>query len=365
MLNNRTCNLALILCFFLMGGCGRKGGLSPAPSANNPNKEGSPGAPANGWEVGSGGDAYAGQFVEFAYEISDILRDSPITEVSAADFEQAIRKTKVASFDALTLNENTVDARNFADALPPRIEMSRSSWDRLQDNRLEKIKLVLHEFLGILKIDDVGYQVSRKVDSPRIFGRLLPFSTSSRERLLGSCRYFKKDSERAVETLSMPRNLTVTLTPPDGRIRTAVCFDLSPLADRLNSEALTGFDTARRLWLFGIGFNKFPERIFEGLKQTELLWLRTYGDIRPSQYQEIDNMPALTSIYFQDEGYSGPARALAFLMTAASRLKNFNCVAGTPWESSREEFNIGFGVGAVCVRKPSVPQTNPTVPRPE
>lgn len=117
---------------------------------------------AKGVDVGSGGDQYASEFVDMGYAIADILLKKPGSEISAAEFLAVVKATKVISSENLSLNGKAIDAINYPDATPPRIEMSRQGWDRMRSDGLnERIFLVFHEYLGIMKKDDSRYQISK------------------------------------------------------------------------------------------------------------------------------------------------------------------------------------------------------------
>ena len=118
---------------------------------------------ADGGTSGGGGDSYSLEFVSLAYNIISTLKTQPIAGIDLTKLARAVATTRVNSKALLTLNGNLVDAINYPDAKNPRIEISRSGWDHLIADPAEKMSLVLHEYLGILRVDDRQYQISHKL----------------------------------------------------------------------------------------------------------------------------------------------------------------------------------------------------------
>lgn len=124
-----------------------------------------------GGDRGNGGDTYASEFVAAAYGILQWLHEHPVAEIKTESLALVILQTKVYSQDQLTLEGQTVDAINYPKAKPARIEINRQRWDQIRDDEYRQWRLVLHEYLPILGIDDRNYQVSRKLDSSQICER--------------------------------------------------------------------------------------------------------------------------------------------------------------------------------------------------
>jgi hypothetical protein len=118
---------------------------------------------AAGGTSGGGGDSYSFEFVSLGYNVISSLKQDPISEINIAKLARAVTTTRVNSKDSLTLDGNLVDAINYPDSKNPRIEISRSGWNRLANEPAEKMTLVLHEYLGILKLNDQQYQISHKL----------------------------------------------------------------------------------------------------------------------------------------------------------------------------------------------------------
>lgn len=110
--------------------------------------------------IGNGGDAYALQFVSFAEKILLYLQSARVEGIDVEALGQAIETTKVESTDSvLLLNNIPKDAINYP--TEKRIVFNRQRWSALMAN--EKMALVLHEYLGILNIEDASYKFSKMV----------------------------------------------------------------------------------------------------------------------------------------------------------------------------------------------------------
>lgn len=123
-----------------------------------------------GHENGHGGDAIAASFVSTAYEVLTDLYSDPIVEIDAKKLALAISKTSVRSSEKKLIDSSTraqVDAINHPDKKLPEIVVSRSRWNSNKDE-YKKRRLVLHEYLNIMRINDKRYEVSSLIDRARI-----------------------------------------------------------------------------------------------------------------------------------------------------------------------------------------------------
>lgn len=130
-----------------------------------------------------GGDAYALEFTLLGYQAVEIIRDSEVKEVTPGDFLDIIAQTKVMSQERLFLNGAEVDAINTPSQKT--IQLSRIRWDDIQNQQQMKFKLVIHEYLGVLGVDDSKYQLTDKIfstkKSPTIDIECIIDSNSSRK----------------------------------------------------------------------------------------------------------------------------------------------------------------------------------------
>lgn len=110
-----------------------------------------------GNELGNGGDTYAQEFVALGRGIAAKLKAEPNPKIAEIDaLSKAVEETKVTTLDKVELAGAEVDAVNYPESR--KIEVNRSRWK--QYNAEEKASLVLHEYLGIAKVEDSRYEVS-------------------------------------------------------------------------------------------------------------------------------------------------------------------------------------------------------------
>ncbi|RZA08229.1 MAG: hypothetical protein EOP11_05430 [Proteobacteria bacterium] len=209
-------------------------GLSIMMSANAAHAE-NPG-PHLGHERGNGGDGYAESFIALAREINNSLVKDPIAGVDVKEFSMAISRTRVNSRPALALRGNAVDAINLPDA--NQILISREGWERMQREPHRRAFLVLHEYLGIMGVDDSTYQISSQLDRAGVCAR----RPAIREQLEITAR--KYCYRITAEDLHfMPTELKVPASE-EGSERPMAGTDLAGL-DRL--ETFESFETATAL----------------------------------------------------------------------------------------------------------------------
>lgn len=116
-----------------------------------------------GW-ISGGGDGVAAEFVSMGYRIQEYLAlinkedGSPLQkQVSEVQFKRAVETTRVETKDRLELNGERKDAINYPEL--QRVEVARDGWWGLSEPN--KLALVFHEYLGILKMDDSNYRITR------------------------------------------------------------------------------------------------------------------------------------------------------------------------------------------------------------
>ena len=118
--------------------------------------------------VGNGGDLYAIEFVDTAEEVYQYLQETGFDSINAIDLRTAISDTKVESTDKkLILNGTVKDAINYP-ALK-KIIFNRLRWTNMTDK--ERAVLVLHEYLGLLGLENASYKYSKKLLAKMAFNR--------------------------------------------------------------------------------------------------------------------------------------------------------------------------------------------------
>lgn len=157
-------------------------------------------------DIGNGGDAIVLEFTTYAHQVlKDIQVDAyaEFPEFKASDLANAIQKTQVVSLEKTILNGVEKDAINYPTLF--KIEVSRSRW-LTQTNSPEKVRaLVLHEYLGIMNIDDHDYRIS---------GRLIDYYLQFKKRiarleLLGRT-YITSQEDASTQGLLNLENSTLT-----------------------------------------------------------------------------------------------------------------------------------------------------------
>lgn len=107
---------------------------------------------------GGGGDSWGMEFSVATQQVLDYLTAEPQSLVDLDRLRSMVSQTSIESSDLpLALNGMPKDAINYPDLR--KIVFSRSSWSAISDEA--RAALVLHEFLGLLKIDDTGYKISK------------------------------------------------------------------------------------------------------------------------------------------------------------------------------------------------------------
>jgi hypothetical protein len=113
-----------------------------------------------------GGDGYAAEFVltaKTALELAKKLDPSDLLPVNIDTLTGAIANTSVHSEEKLVFEGNEVDAINYPDK--KLIKISRVRWTdlRTESQTFPRFYLVIHEYLGIMGIDDSQYSVSQRL----------------------------------------------------------------------------------------------------------------------------------------------------------------------------------------------------------
>jgi len=112
-----------------------------------------------GHDQGNGGDGYSLQFVGVGKKIVQYLKYQK-TDLNIDALQEALDSTRVESTtEFLTLNGLPKDALNYP--RQKRIVFNRGRWDAI--SRDEKPALVLHEYLGILGMEDASYKYSKSL----------------------------------------------------------------------------------------------------------------------------------------------------------------------------------------------------------
>jgi len=110
-----------------------------------------------GNELGNGGDLVAQEFIAAGRKLVQELKAKPDPRIPDVDkLAEAVETVKVSTAETLTLHGNEVDAINFPNER--HIDVSRSRWRDYGSGK--RASLVLHEYLGVLNVDDKQYEIS-------------------------------------------------------------------------------------------------------------------------------------------------------------------------------------------------------------
>ena len=126
-------------------------------------------------DVGNGGDAIVLEFTTLARQVSKDIQINAqylFPEFSAEDLETAIASTKVMSVEKTILNGIEKDAINYPGL--GLIKINRSRWGARSVSTEKLRALVLHEYLGIMNINDADFIIS---------GRLIDYYLGSKKRI--------------------------------------------------------------------------------------------------------------------------------------------------------------------------------------
>lgn len=122
---------------------------------------------SDGGTVGTGGDAIAATFVAYAWQLQEMMKgdlQALFPEIDAVKLEEAINQTDVESHNMLVVGGVEKDAVAFPDRR--KIKVSRHRWPSILLYSVNsRFQLVLHEYLHVLKIADLKYEISRRLQS--------------------------------------------------------------------------------------------------------------------------------------------------------------------------------------------------------
>ncbi|WP_413580787.1 hypothetical protein [Bdellovibrio sp. HCB288] len=117
--------------------------------------------------IGNGGDSVSLEFVKVAQEVLYKIYYSNPQDFDLKGYEAAIQSTKIESTDRQLLLEGVPkDAINYPSE--KRIIFNRKAWAQM--NLELRSLMVLHEYLGIMGVNDSTYAVSSRLLHIRSFG---------------------------------------------------------------------------------------------------------------------------------------------------------------------------------------------------
>lgn len=126
------------------------------------------------WSESYGGDGVVADFTMTARSLVREMEQAPFifSKGLTDDFRKSIQETMISSADRLMLDGVEKDAINHTLVRPYRIEISRTRWLQYDLSIEKQEKLVLHELLFTLHIDDSGYDKSESLYFDLLTSRL-------------------------------------------------------------------------------------------------------------------------------------------------------------------------------------------------
>lgn len=116
-----------------------------------------------------GGDPIIGSVHEAIAQVYLDIENLPAfllpTENFAESFQQTYQKTEIIVKESLKWNGQDVTAINYPWAFPPKMEVSSQRWSLIADDPIAQRKIILHEFLFLMKLDDTRYIESTRLSS--------------------------------------------------------------------------------------------------------------------------------------------------------------------------------------------------------
>ncbi len=276
--------VALFLLFTLLG-CG----VSPLTKTTHPEKK-PENAIVDGVDVGSAGQGLAGEFVQVGYELVEILMANPIAGISTQDLFHAVQTTSIVAVKNLKLRGEPRDAANFAKATPPRIEFDEDFWKKAK--RHIRVLVVFHEYLGIMEINDRGYQVSRRIDRANLCSRTDVVRQAIEEHFQKSCYRILVDDLTFLRELDLSSSDLKSLKSSDfDALHSLEFLDLSsnPL-ESLPAGIFKDLETLKFLSLRETALKEIQSNSFQGLSSLWTLDLShsKIQTLHPSAFAGLD-----------------------------------------------------------------------------
>ena len=169
----------------------------------------------DGTDRGNGGDEYGKAFINLGLDLAESLAQHPLPGVDAKRLLEAVDSTYVNSQERLFLGDEEKDAINYPES--HRILVSRTAWDRMESQPHRRAFLVLHEYLGIMGVDDTRYQISRLLDRAGVCERSTAVREMIEDRLQKSCYRIIQDDLRYIYHLSSVNGPSSELVARDFR----------------------------------------------------------------------------------------------------------------------------------------------------
>lgn len=125
-----------------------------------------------GNSVDNGGEYLAVKFTTIGYEVLSALKKLKPEEAilnlqELKRMEGALVSTRVDAVNGPIYDNagKTVDARFVNDSSKPTIEFDQQKWEGFLENSADMYRLVFHEYLRVMRVNDDNYRVSARLES--------------------------------------------------------------------------------------------------------------------------------------------------------------------------------------------------------
>ena len=267
--------------------------------------------------VGNGGDEVAAAFIAVAEEIVQDLQTTPIDSIDLSSLESAIDGTEIVSEEKVYLKDREVSGLNFPDSTPPTIKVNRSMWNSLTNESPERKMFVLHEYLGILGIEDSSYEISSQFRGGGVCRRSKHVRKAIEDHFpWAKCHQITPNMLKSVEQLE--------LRPKNGQIVELEKYDFH------------GLKQLQELRINNLHMPKLPPLLFSELRQLRLL------DIRYSRVEKLTGRDAIGLENLKAISFAGPNSYFcgdeAGYLDFISSLKSLERLGDTDWKHGCPSF---------------------------
>lgn len=201
------------------------------------------------WSESYGGDGVVAGFTLVARSLAKEMENNPdfFTKEFTDSFKKSIEETIISSADKLILNNVEKDAINHTLEKPYLIEVSRARWLQYEASINTQEKLVLHEYLFTLHIDDSNYIVSSSIYNNLIYSRMYKKDDS---RLGPYLIQAAADCNIARVTNVIDMGANVELIDNDNRnaLFVAAEFGCSELVNKFINMGVPGLKSNKNSW---------------------------------------------------------------------------------------------------------------------
>jgi hypothetical protein len=124
-------------------------------------------AKKTGYRESYGGDGTISEFQSIAQDVLRTIKDNQIhfnnVDLNYSVFNKTVKNLKITCKSNLILNGIPKDAINYPKRTPQELELDCDKWNKGNKNFANKLRLVNHEYLHLMFIDDSNYFYSNQL----------------------------------------------------------------------------------------------------------------------------------------------------------------------------------------------------------